>query len=584
MATAALMGRNSLRGQLAAVAWKVLRQTVDWKDGAHQTKVHCYGAFRLPGGTELLVLAGVKSPSVTETWLTDEVRHCAAELLKENEAKVAEFEVEQRRKKKELEELHDRHPEMEKHRVWEEAAIAMTDLHQRPVLAAERLLPHLSKAATFPVARDPRPSAVEREATKAIVESGWPTARDGTYVGVVSIPVGQQRLGLVTWEPFNGPPSYPEVRWAVQRRLPHALRKPRFTEIAPSKSDTGAQSIEDIGVVTGYDMSGSDWIDAVDDLQLDQSDFRDRVDEVRRDIKAHGFEAIGWFQPYHLWTEETWGIYFDARKLDDLALSFLDDFKAQRIHGSHSDAARLAFGLTYAHEMFHARVEAALSWLEVNTLQPRHLRYKQRVYDTLRETPDWLEEALANFSAWEWSRSESAHTLFSRRIRTLNGVQRVVESSLDLAPPGYRDWRVGHRAVTWRTFATQLVTGNPKQTPPAIGLPLESTLKGPFPYDFRSADAPLRFVGRGVIADRLQSHPATFNVPTRRELEKALKHFKHEVDPSGGKGGHQKWTGPDRRAFILPTRDPVSVGVFRTFLQHLGIDKATYVRDVRPSL
>lgn len=67
-------------------------------------------------------------------------------------------------------------------------------------------------------------------------------------------------------------------------------------------------------------------------------------------------------------------------------------------------------------------------------------------------------------------------------------------------------------------------------------------------------------------------------------LERAHKHFCHSLDASGGKGGHQKWTGPDQRAFILPTRDPVSPGVFKTFLQHVGIDKATYVRRVRPNL
>ena len=117
-----------------------------------------------------------------------------------------------------------------------------------------------------------------------------------------------------------------------------------------------------------------------------------------------------------------------------------------------------------------------------------------------------------------------------------------------------------------------------------IGLPLDSIVKGPLPYDFRASDIPLRFVGKGVIADRLQSRPATFNVPSRREIEKALKHFKHAVDPSGGKGGHQKWTGPDQRAFILPTRDPVSPGVFKTFLHHVGIDKATYLQAVRPIL
>ena len=143
---------------------------------------------------------------------------------------------------------------------------------------------------------------------------------------------------------------------------------------------------------------------------------------------------------------------------------------------------------------------------------------------------------------------------------------------------------MGHQSFTWRNFTTQLTTGQAKTSASALALPLESTLWGPLPYDFLASDIPLRFVGSGVIADRLQSQPATFNVPTRRELERALKFFRHILDVSGGKGGHQKWTGPDQRAFILPTRDPVSVGVFKTFLQHLGIDKATYVREVRPNL
>jgi hypothetical protein len=91
-------------------------------------------------------------------------------------------------------------------------------------------------------------------------------------------------------------------------------------------------------------------------------------------------------------------------------------------------------------------------------------------------------------------------------------------------------------------------------------------------------------VGRGIIAECLLSHPATLNVPARAELEKALKYFKHVPDRSGGKGSHEKWTGPDQRAFILPKRDPVSPGVFRTFLGHVGIDKSKYLRDVRPNL
>jgi hypothetical protein len=379
-------------------------------------------------------------------------------------------------------------------------------------------------------------------------------------------------------------PSYPEIRWAVQKRLPAALRKPRSEQMGKTKFDTGLQSAQDTVQVHGIDPESNDLKDALEDLQLDQSDYRNRVDDVRKDAKGHGFEAIAWFQPYHVWSEETWGIYFDARKLDDLAVSFLDDFKSQRVQGSHSLAALLAFGLTYAHELFHARVEAALSWAEINAQQPRHLRYKDRVYQALRETPEWLEEALANWSAWNWFKAPGIQSLIAGMASNAAGLERVVEASLDLAPPVYHEWRLGHQPGTWRTFANQLSTGNPKITATGIGLPLESALTGPLPYDFLPADIPLRFVGPGVIADRLQSHPATFNVPPRRELERALKHFRHSLDASGGKGGHQKWTGPDHRAFILPTRDPVSTGVFKTFLHHVGIDKDTYVRQVRPNL
>jgi hypothetical protein len=581
MLIAAMRGLHSLDGQLDAAAWSVLRHTEDWRKRFVRAKVHCHGVFVLPDHRELLVLVGVNPPLTPGTWFPDAAHAHAREFLADHQARVAEFEAQIEHKRQEIERLF---AGGEQGKSVADALLAAEAFHQGPILTAEQLLPHLPKAATFSVSKSPRPYTVERAAIKAIADTGWSTARDGTYAVLLSVPVGEQRLGVVTWEPYGGLPSYPEVRWTVQRRLRHALRKPRTADMGRPEFDTGTQSTEETDVVTEINLGALDGTDALEDLQLDQSDFRNRVDEVRRDTKSYGFEAIAWFQPYHSWTEATWGIYFDAGKLDDLALSFLDDLKSQRAHGSHSDAARLAFGLTYAHEMFHARVEAALSWLEINALQPRLLRYKQRVYDAVRETPDWLEEALANWTAWEWFQSEPVRGQFLRRMATIDGLQKVVESSLDLSPPGYRDWRAGHQAATWRTFATQLSTGSPKATATAIGLPLESTIRGALPYDLQAADIPLRFVGRGVIADRLWSHPATFNVPTRRELERALKYFKHTVDPSGGKGGHQKWTGPDQRAFILPTRDPVSIGVFKTFLQHLAIDKATYLRDVRPNL
>ena len=64
----------------------------------------------------------------------------------------------------------------------------------------------------------------------------------------------------------------------------------------------------------------------------------------------------------------------------------------------------------------------------------------------------------------------------------------------------------------------------------------------------------------------------------------ADKNFRCSLDASRGKGGHQKGTWPHQCASILPTRDPVSTCVFKTFLHHVGIDKATDLRQVRPIL
>ena len=575
-----------LMGDLEQAVWvpAKLKPTGSRIKAGTKVVAYCHGVFSLPDGKNLCVAVGRSKPHVPNAWISEGLKADADALLLEHLSKVAEFDLAIDRKKKDNEDFYARNSDLKKGLGLAEALLAVESHFQRPVLTAERLLPSLPSAAKFPLPLSGDFEKLAPAASAAIAASGWQPSRDGNYAGILAGTAGRRSKGLVSWMPHPGLPSYPEVRWAVQKRLPAALRNPRIEQMGKPKFDMGTQPVQDSVLVRGFDPVSNDLKDALDDLQLDQSDFRNRVDDVRKDAKDHGFEAIAWFQPYHVWTEETWGIYFDARKLDDLALSFLDDFKSVRVQGSHSLAALLAFGLTYAHEMFHARVEAALSWAEINAQQPRHLRYKERVYQALRETPDLLEEALANWSAWDWFKALSIQSKVLSVASNAEGLDRIVEASLDLAPPGYREWRLGHQPGTWRTFANQLSTGNPKSNPAGIGLPIESALTGPLPYDFRSDDIPLRFVGAGVIADRLQSHPATFNVPPRRELERALKHFRHSLDASGGKGGHQKWTGPDQRAFILPTRDPVSQVVFKTFLHHVGIDKATYVRQVRPNL
>lgn len=578
-----------LRGQIGTTLRASAKIKHGWQRGEASTEVivYCHGVFLLPDAKNLCVLFCIARPMGAGAWITATLKAEADALLLDHKSKIAQFKVDDSQRQLKSTKFYERHKDKDLRAIqgYEQIMSAMQEMHKRPVLLADSLLHVLPRAVMFAQRYSGDPDKIARLAIAAVAGSGLSPSRDGTYGGILLYPANRKMQAVISWVPHTGLPSYPEVRWALQRRLPAALSKPRTQKPgSPTKLDSDAQLVEDSVQVRGFDMNSTALREALEDLQLDNRDFSDRVDNVRKDAKVHGFEAIAWFQPYHVWSEESWGVYFDAQKLDDLACSFLDDFKTYRINGSHCLAALLAFGLAYSHELFHARVEAALSWQEVNALQPRHLRYKQRVYDVLYATPGCLEEALANWYAWDWFHADATQNVITQMKLNKQHLDSIVTSCLDLAPPGYQEWRLGSQSDTWRTFITQLSTGNPKLSSPGIGLPLESALTGPLPYDFLPTDIPLRFVGPGVIADRLQSYPATFNVPPRRELEKALRHFKHILDKAGGKGGHQKWTGPDQRAFILPTRDPVSTGVFKTFLDHVGINKDTYVRQVRPNL
>jgi hypothetical protein len=459
---AAMIGKDTLRGQFEEAVWVAAQLRPEGPRVKAGTKVHahCHGVFLLPGEKHVCVVAGRAKPSSQDAWISTALQAEADTLLREHQSKVAEFEKESERKKQENEAFYDRITDKlnaDKLKQVADVYSAM-ESNQRPVFTAVGLLPLLPRAATFalPTSRDP--DKIMRSAIAAIATSNFQPSRDGTYGGILPSPVGRSVRGIVSWTPHNGLPSYPEVRRAVQRRLHAALRKPRNVELGRPKLDSGTQPDNDSVVVHGFDPGAGDVNEALEDLQLDQSDFRSRVDSIREDIKRYGYEAIAWFQPYHVWTEETWGIYFDARMLDDFAGSVLDEFTLHSVRGSHGLAAFLAFGLTYAHELFHARVEAVLSWLEINALRPKHLRYKQRVYDALREKPEWLEEALANWSAWDWFKSDVVQAVMARRITNPEGLERVVASSLDLSPQGYREWRLGQQPSTWSTFATQLAT------------------------------------------------------------------------------------------------------------------------------
>jgi hypothetical protein len=574
LAMAALSWRErSLYGELIKAVWDPHRLRPSDAKPHQNTNVYFVAAFLLPDDERLAIVVGRSKPAQTHL-LPTTCKARADTLVAKHREDISKFDERMRRKKQEIDEFFNR-PEMKEFSGGD--YILADEEARRPLLTANELLPLLPRAIVF--APTSATARIEKHGAKMVAESGLPPSRDGTYVGILPSIIRKGAVGLISWEPYSGLPAYPEIRAALEARLRSAFAKPRQVGLGRPQFDT---AFDGSSPVVSSDGGPEEILQALADLGLDRPDADGRAGRSRRERERSGFEALAWYQSHHNWSEETWGIYVDASKLDDLAFSILQDLRSRGGYCPHHLAAFLAFGLTLQHELFHAQVEAASSWLELTSLQPRHLRYERNVYCALRETPDWLEEALANWVAWQWFKSSSVQDMIARYSN--RHIEQVVEGCLDVSPPGYRDWRKGRDVGTWRILATQLAQGRPRLSSPSIGLPIESNIAGPFPYDFRPSDIPLRFLGRGLIADRLLGHPATLNVPTRAELERALKYFKHVSDRSGGKGSHEKWTGPDQRAFILPKRDPVSPGVFRTFLGHVGIDKATYLHDVRPHL
>lgn len=576
-----MTGLDSLTGQLQRYAAQAVTLGVPARQMSlpNELMVFCLGAWRLPRGRDLALLVSLDEPAAWPFAIEFELMGALKALHEEHRQHVAYWEAEKAAEEARHQELLDAHPQYKE--VLEKGSVfgRAQDESWKPKVALGTLVSAFPCAAFIDAAPPKSAKLLQSAAVKAVAASGFRPSRNGDYQGIIA---GMQpnRRGLVTWQPHLGLPSYPEIRWAVQKAIPRSMAMPRIDSLGRPKLALGSTS-PDLPTSVQLPQSDRDWADVLAELPMDDADLGDRVDEVRGYLSQDGFEAIAWFQPYHEWTEETWGIYLDAKRLDNFALSIWVDCRDNRCPISFGLASTLAVGLITAHERFHARVEAASSWLELNARRPRFRRYQTDVYRALTGTSGWLEEALANWSAWEWFNNSQTCALLSQHGKTTDQLRSIIEGVLDLSPAGYRDWRLGEVLETWRTFAEQLASAIPDPASKRIAFPVESIFREPLPYDITTEDFPIWLVGPGNIADRLRSHPASFHVPSRREAEKVLRHFKHRHVPVRGKGSHETWFSPDGRGFPLPTRDPLSRDVFNSLLSHLGIDKATYVRDIR---
>ena len=578
--------KNTLRSALLSAVnfHRRLKGLSPASDSPDDFIVYLHGAIQLPDADAVAVIVGSSPSSFLPTiWLSPAAKQAASDAWASHGQALQKWQDEQEAKKRSDEEFIDRLP-AEQREKFKSMAHYTLNPQQPPAPDASAVVSRLAQGVLVPL-RGISPASRDAKVIASLTNTLIEPPRDGEHEGIVAAGHETKHCALVAWFPRGNLPPYPEILECLKSKLGKAFARPRRNDLSPPDFDfpPSIESLSVTGTVAGIDAIGDLPRNQLHDLSLPFND-PDAMAKAGRDaVRKSSIDAFGWYQSFHIWDEDTWGIYLLAEKLDDIACTLHEDLRhvGERSPGL---AMLLAVAMVYQHELFHARVEASVSWQELNAVQPKLLRYNQNVYAALRGKDEWLEEALANWSSRSAILAQLPAWKTLGLVRDESSVQRVIDANLDLSPPGYRNWRVGGKRETWRQFASELMTGKPAQLLKSLPLPNESLLADPLPFDLRVDDVPIRIVGHGVIADWLLANPGTFSTPTRKEIERALKFFGYQCDKGRGKGSHELWSGEDKRAFPIPRRDPVSLTVFQKFLHHFGLDKMTYVHEIRPQL
>ena len=386
------------------------------------------------------------------------------------------------------------------------------------------------------------------------------SSRDGEY-RAVKVEFGEPRGSggssvpgaLVTgWSsPVAGVASFFEMKAAVEQQLPQCLYEPRSEDPRPPKIPAGEEVYVDL-----EDALDEDWPDLDPPEELHERDLTDeeRTAIYREEIEKRGMDALGWYCDFHGFTEEVWGIYLHEKKIRVVADRLFSGDGLPR-----SKALKILTYAVYWHEFAHAKVESILTNLEILTREERYRPYKENVYKKAKRSATWREEAFCNHYSVVRVEKEFGPEASCR-----------LKEFMSLQPAGYKHWRDFEDLTTQRMFASELADGVRRKKKSARPWPLEALLEEQRSMsEVREGDIPTRFAGAAKLAEHL------FNVPGRREAIRALETSGFQ----GRQGGkHPKWCHPDSGICVpIPTKDPLSRGVFKSVLRALHMNKNGYL-------
>jgi hypothetical protein len=554
----------------------------DWCRQHDRLPLYLHGIYKAPDGQNFYLIVSLAKGRI-EGWRNYvSLQSYAKDIWQLYIEKVQKREkiMEERRRERKLYYESIAHDEKEEHASYSYYGLCEEPLIGEPTFASimdHRDFPLMLPNGLWISGEDGR-IPYDKDVNAAIEATKVRAPRDGVYQVFTAKDANGGVGALVTWEPAGTNVSFPEVRFAAHKMLPRAFNKPLRCEVTPPdysniKADDPNIILADLTKITA--LNRHDFLQ-ISDLKFVQE--QNVTDSVHESIKNASFEAFGWYQAFHVYSEEKWGIYLHSKRIQKLGTVLYEDLHKVKSGILPAFAQLIAVLLVYYHEIFHARVEAAASYLEVMSQNSRYNRYNKNVYFKHKFTSLWLEEALANWYALDLIKSKFHDWAGFGFNLGGNELIRVIESYLDMSPEGYCRWRQGDDPLVWRLFASEIARGKQGSNPCGKLIPIESILLDDGVFDWRFIDVPVHFIGSSPIAD------LCFSTPSRRDAESLLKYFNCVRDKSRGKGSHELWKKYDGQGFPLPYSDPLKINVFGKLLHFLGITKYQYLNEIRPAM
>lgn len=351
---------------------------------------------------------------------------------------------------------------------WERVTAALADPEDATAEFSSRLLDALPLGCVVPLPTE-GPADCIAWIEEQLARRGQPLAESHEYArSEVLFDACEERLVLITYPARKDPPILHQSMGWVRVYVSGAFDSPLLSGVSLSPGLPPPRVVP---------LALDDLLDVarLSEIQPDRPGAEDRV---RNGFAKAGTESLGWYQPYHQYDEQHWGIYLSVAPVLDLGHVLRDRLSSLGCT-TPLDGFDLAMRLVLQHELFHARTETFALGLELSAKTPIYNRYSENVRKHVLGNDDALEEAIANYVARD---NVSGLVALWRKARKwqpehCQAVVGFIDELFRLSPPGYRHWALGASRATWRRLACQVDTG--MLEPPEPLAPLEPMLKWP---------------------------------------------------------------------------------------------------------